>query len=160
MNRSKRLIGTLLRMTRWWTCHNKKKKKWNVHHRNQFSAKWYTISSICIDYCQSRFKYFSKINVAVFIRSHIKPISLRTKFSHDSWFLKIKMPDLNIKITVVIAENCSKCLKWPKCKNVSNFPNGLNAPKFPNITKSRKSQSPNFTVTWKVKVISSYYYLS
>ena len=70
------------------------------------------------------------------------------------------MPDLNIKITVVIAENCSKCskcLKCPKCKNVSNVPNALNAPKFPNIAKSRKSQSPNFTVTWKGKVISSYY---
>ena len=63
------------------------------------------------------------------------------------------MPDLNIKITVVIADNCSKCtncskcLKCPKCKNVSNVPNGLNAPKFQNIAKSRKSQSPNFTVT-------------
>ena len=72
MNRSERLIRTFKRMTQWWTCHNKKKKTWNVHHRHHFSAKWYTISSINIDYCQSRFKYFSKIiNVTVFLRSHI-----------------------------------------------------------------------------------------
>ena len=36
-----------------------KKKTWNVHRRYHFSVKWYTLSFISIDYCQSCFRYYS-----------------------------------------------------------------------------------------------------
>ena len=46
----------------------KKKKKSNVHRINHLSVKWYIISSIRVDYCQSCFSnIILKTNVAVFI---------------------------------------------------------------------------------------------
>ena len=58
-NESMRAIDSdFYEVIRWWTYHYKK-KTWCVHHRYHFSAKWYTLSFISIDYCQSRFRYYS-----------------------------------------------------------------------------------------------------
>ena len=51
---------------------------------------------------------------------------------------------------------CFKCPKYSHCFNVQKFPDVLNVSNVPNGPYVAKSRCPNFTVTWKITVVSSW----